>query len=53
MTINRILRLTRDEFVEQEVSKVLPQWRGDLLGTHTLNICEDLTIIDCLVRRKR
>jgi hypothetical protein len=53
MTINRILRLTQDEFVEQEVSKILPQWRKDLRGTHTLNICEDLTVIDCLARRRR
>jgi hypothetical protein len=53
MTINRILRLTPDEFVEQEISKILPQWRRDLRGTHTLNICEDLTVIDCLVHRRR
>lgn len=53
MTINRIVRLTPDEFVEQEISKILPQWRRDLRGTHTLNICEDLTIIDCLVHRRR
>jgi hypothetical protein len=53
MTINRVLRLTPEEFVEQEVSKVLPQWRKDLRGTHTLNICDDLTVIDCLVHRRR
>ncbi|MFN2405782.1 MAG: hypothetical protein ABR594_06980 [Pyrinomonadaceae bacterium] len=53
MTINRVLRLTPEEFVEQEVSKVLPQWRQDLRGTHTLNICDDLTVIDCLVHRRR
>ena len=52
-TINRIVRLTPDEFVEEEVSKILPQWRKDLRGTHTLNICEDLTVIDCLVHRRR
>jgi hypothetical protein len=52
MTINKILRLTPNEFAEQEVSKVLPRWRKNLRGTHTLNICEDLTVIDCLVRRK-
>src|SRR5262249_24514065 len=49
MTINRVVRLTPDDFVEEEVSKVLPQWRKDLRGTHTLNICEDLTVIDCLI----
>jgi hypothetical protein len=53
MSINRVVRLTPDEFVEQEVAKVLPQWRKDLRGTHTLNICDDLTIIDCLVHRRR
>ena len=53
MTINRIVRLTPDEFVEQEISKILPQWRRDLRGTHTLNICADLTVIDCLVHRRR
>jgi hypothetical protein len=53
MTINRIVRLTPTDFVEEEVSKVLPQWRKDLLGTHTLNMCEDLTVIDCLIRRRR
>ena len=53
MTINRIVRLTPDEYVEQEIAKILPQWRRDLRGTHTLNMCEDLTIIDCLVHRRR
>lgn len=53
MTINQIMRLTPDEFVEREISKILPHWRKDLRGTHTLNICEDLTVIDCLVRRRR
>lgn len=53
MTINRIVRLTPDEFIEQEISKVLPQWRPNLRGTHTLNICDDLTIVDCLVHRRR
>lgn len=53
ITINRVIRLTTDEFAEEEVSKVLPQWRKDLQGTHTLNICDDLTVIDCLLRRRR
>ena len=53
MTINRIVRLTPTEFVEEEVSKVLPQWRKDLRGTHTLNICDDVTVVACLVRRRR
>jgi len=53
MRINRVVRLTPAEFVEEEVSQVLPQWRKDLRGTHTLNICEDLTVIDCLLHRRK
>ena len=53
MTINRIVRLTPEDFVEREVAKILPQWRPDLRGVHTLNMCEDLTIIDCLIHRRR
>jgi hypothetical protein len=53
MSINKVVRLTPDEFREEEVSKLLPQWRKDLRGTHTLNICEDLTVIDCLIHRRR
>ena len=53
MRINKVVRLTPNEFLEEEVAQVLPQWRKDLRGTHTLNICEDLTVIDCLIHRKR
>jgi len=53
MRINKVARLTPSEFQEEEVSQVLPQWRKDLRGTHTLNICEDLTVIDCLIHRRR
>ena len=53
MRINKVVQLTPSEFREEEVSQILPQWRKDLRGTHTLNICDDLTIIDCLVHRRK
>lgn len=53
MRINKVVQLTPTEFREEEVSQILPQWRKDLRGTHTLNICEDLTVIDCLVHRRK
>ena len=53
MRINKVTRLTPLEFREEEVSQILPQWRKDLRGTHTLNICDDLTVIDCLVHRRK
>jgi hypothetical protein len=53
MRINKLVQLTPTEFREEEVSQILPQWRKDLRGTHTLNICDDLTVIDCLVHRRK
>jgi hypothetical protein len=53
ITINKIVRLDPNEFVEQEVSKVLPEWHKDIVGTHTLNIADDLTVIDCLMKRRK
>lgn len=53
ISINRILLLTTDDYAEQEVSRILPRWNKDIVGTHTLNTAEDLTVIDCLMRRSR
>ena len=53
VSINRIVRLSPDEFAEEEVSKILPRWDKKVVGTHTLNSAGDLTVIDCLMRRGR
>jgi hypothetical protein len=53
VTINRVLKLTREEYVEEQISKLLPLWRKDVLATHTLNVCEDLTVVDCWIRRRK
>ena len=53
MRINKVVELTPTEFREEEVSQILPQWRKDLRGTHTLNMCDDLTVIDCLIHRRK
>jgi len=51
--LNRIRKLTPHEFLEDEVAKIVPEWDSSVVGTHTLNRAEELTIIDCLVRRRR
>ncbi len=51
ISINRINRLSRCEFAEEEVSKILPRWKKNVVGIHTLNSDHDLTIIDCLMKR--
>ncbi len=50
---NRILRLSPTDFAEETVSKILPKWDPRVIGTHTYNSADDLTIIDCLTRRGR
>jgi hypothetical protein len=53
MSINRITKLDREGFHEEEVSTILPNWNKNLLGTHTLSIAGDLTVVDCLMKRSR
>lgn len=53
VTLNKILHLSPDEYTEIEVSKMLPHWTRNLIGTHTLNTVDRLTVIDGLARRRR
>jgi hypothetical protein len=53
VSINKIIQLDDEHFREEEVSKILPNWRKDLIGTHTITTSDDLTVIDCLIRRRR
>lgn len=52
-TINRIDSLSPTEYRETEVAKILPNWDDDILGVHTLNAISELTVIDCLTKRRR
>ncbi|MDQ3665645.1 MAG: hypothetical protein M3410_03425 [Acidobacteriota bacterium] len=53
ISINKVIQLTPDEFHEEEVSKILPEWNKRIIGTHTLNSYDDITVIDCLMKRRR
>ncbi len=53
VSLNRILRLSSQEFYEEEVSKILPEWDRNLVATHTFNRCDRLTVIDCKRRRSK
>jgi hypothetical protein len=46
IVINRIDELAPDRFRETAVSRIEPGWRKGLSGTHTLNVCGDLTMIE-------
>ena len=53
IVINRIRHLDLDEYEEEEIAKLLPQWYPGLTGTHTLNAAGDLTVVDAKMRRWR
>ena len=52
-TINRITSLSAVAYNEVEVVKILPDWDDNIAGVHTLNFVDDLTVIDCLAKRRR
>lgn len=53
ISINRITQLDHERFSEEKVSEILPNWDKKLLGTHTISIAGDLTVVDCLMKRSR
>ena len=53
LSINRLLRLTPDEFAEREVERLLPPPASGLLGLHTLNRAGELTVVDAFRRKGR
>ena len=53
ISINRITQLDHDQFQEETVSNILPDWSKGLVATHTISIAHDLTVVDCLIKRSR
>lgn len=53
ISINRITQLDEEQFSEEQVSSILPNWDKDLLATHTIGIVDDLTVVDCLIKRSK
>lgn len=53
VSINRIVELNPEAYEEVEVDKIVPDWGRHVEGVHTLNEADGMTVIDCLVRRKK
>jgi hypothetical protein len=53
LSINRVLRLTPQDYVERQVERILPDRGRGLLGLHTLNRAGALTVVDAFTRRRR
>ena len=52
ITLNRVTRLTHDEYAEEEARRIVPASRA-ILGIHTINRAGDLSVTDAFVRRSR
>ena len=53
LSMNRVLRLTPQEYAERQVERILPSPESGLLGLHTVNRAGDLTVVDAFARRRR
>jgi hypothetical protein len=53
LSINRVLRLTLQDYAERQIERILPSREDGLLGVHTINRAGNLTVIDAFTRRLR
>ena len=53
MSIHQILKLTPEEYVEQEVGRILTPSNGEFIGVHTVNRAGALSVVDGLLKRRR
>ena len=33
--------------------RINPDWDNDIIGVHTLNMLDEMTVIDCLMKRRK
>jgi hypothetical protein len=52
-TISKVTNLSPSAYEETEVIKIRPDWDNDIIGIHTVNFTDEMTVIDCLIRRRR
>jgi hypothetical protein len=52
-TISKVTNLSPSAYEETEVLKILPDWDNNVIGIHTVNFTNEMTVIDCLMKRKR
>jgi hypothetical protein len=53
LSLQRVTKLTPQDYIERQVERILPPAGSDLFGLHTLNRAGDLTVVDAFTRRRR
>jgi hypothetical protein len=53
LAIQRVTKLTPQDYAERQVERILPPPQTGLFGLHTMNRAGDLTVVDAFTRRRR
>ena len=51
--LNEITEITEKEYKEVFFQDILPNWKKEIYGVHTINSDKDITVIDCLIKRRK
>ena len=51
--INIVTEISQSEYKETPALRISPDGDDDLLGIHTVNLTEELTVFDCLMKRRK
>tara|TARA_B100002052_G_scaffold198922_1_gene181515 strand:- start:2781 stop:4448 length:1668 start_codon:yes stop_codon:yes gene_type:complete len=51
--INEIIKISETEYEEINIQSIKPNWHKNILGLHTINFKENLTIIDAIRKKPR
>jgi hypothetical protein len=53
VVLHRIEELSASDYRETPIGRMEPHWAPGLLGTHTLNRAEGVTVVDAVRRRRK
>jgi len=53
LKINEIQTLNEQEYREETIQSIEPDWDKKALGCHTLNFAENFTVMDAVIKRKK
>lgn len=51
--INIVTEISASTYKEAPILKINPDWDNDIIGVHTLNMLDEMTVIDCLMKRRK
>ena len=52
-SINIVTEISSSTYEESPILKISPDWDNDIIGIHTVNLLNEMTVIDCLMKRRK